>query len=109
MRSRPSLVGLLAAALSGAVAVLYLGLIRQGLVGVAGDEGRVAIVVLIFVAQTVLATAGALRRSIPLLAIAAAMLLATGFLALFSIGLPLLVAALLAGVAAAREAGARRG
>ena len=97
---RPSLLGLAAAALSGAVAGLYLVLIAQGAVGASGDAGRVAIVALILVGQVALTTVAAIRRSAPLLAASAATLLATGVLALFSIGLPLLVAALLAGAAA---------
>ena len=100
---RPSLLGLAAAALSGAVAVWYLVLIAQGAVGASGDAGQVAIVALILVGQAALATVAAVRRSAPLLAVSAAMLLTTGVLALFSIGAPLLVAALLAGVAAAWE------
>ncbi len=100
---RPSLLGLAAAALSGAVAVLYLVLIARGNVGASGDGWRVAIVALILVGQAALTTVAAVRRSAPLLAVAAAMLLPMGVLALLSIGLPLLVAALLAGIAAARE------
>ena len=89
--------------LSGAVAVLYLVLIAQGAVGASGDAGRVAIVVVILFGQTGLATAGAMRRSVPMLGGASAMLLVTGVLALFSIGAPLLLAALLAWAAVARE------
>jgi len=100
---RPSILGLAASALSGAVAVLYLVLIVRGLVGVSGDAGRVAIVALILVAQSLVAAAGAVRHSVPLLALAAILLLATGVLGLFSIGLPLLFAASLAVVAAVRE------
>ena len=103
MRSRPSILGLAAAALSGAVAVLYLVLIARGLVGVSGDAGRVTIVALILVGQSSLAALGSVRRSVPMLALAAVLLVITGVLGLFSIGLPLLFAASLAVAAAARE------
>ena len=98
---RPSLLGLAAAALSGAVAVWYLVLIAQGAVGYEGHEVYVAVVAAILFAQAGLAAAGAVRRSVALLAAAGALLLATGVLGLFSIGMPLLVASLLAWAAAA--------
>jgi len=94
---RPSFLGLAAAALSGAVAVLYLVLIAQGAVHVDGDQGWVAIVVLVLFGQTALVTVAAFRRSPPLLVVSAVLLLSTGILGLFSIGMPLIVASMLAG------------
>ena len=103
---RPSITGLAAAALSGAVAVFYLVLIAQGAVGVKGDQWRVIVVATILLALQACAAAGALRPTtsagVGLLAAAATGLLAMGVLALFSIGLPLLVASALAWVALAR-------
>ncbi|MFA7249962.1 MAG: hypothetical protein WC273_10070 [Dehalococcoidia bacterium] len=99
----PSIPGLLAAALSGAVAVWYLALIAQGAVGTRGAEVWVASVALLLFAQAGLAAAGAIRRSAPLVAAASALLLVTGVLGLFSIGAPLLLAAVIAAGAAARE------
>ena len=96
--ARPSFLGLAASALSGAVAVWYLVLIGQGTVGFAGAEVYVAVIALILFAQAGLAEVWAIRRSVPLLA--AAMLLVTGVLALFSIGQPLILAGMLAACAA---------
>ncbi len=99
-RGGPSLAGLAAAALSGAVASLYLALIVRGEVGASGDELGVAIVATVLLALPLCAAVGAWRPAtntgIGLLAVAAVGLLVMGFLALFSIGLPLLVASALA-------------
>lgn len=103
----PSLAGLAAATLSGAVALLYLALIVQGAVGVAGDELRVAIVATVLVALPLCAGVGAWRPAtnagVGLLAVAAVGLLVMGFLAIFSIGWPLLVASALAWSALVRS------
>ena len=107
-RARPSLAGLAAAALSGAVAVLYLVLIALGDVGASGDGRRVALVATILVALPLCAGVGARRPAtnaeVGLLAVAAVGLLIMGFLALFSIGMPLLVASALAWIALFRVA-----
>jgi len=105
---RPSILGLIAAVLSGAVPFLYLGLIAGGAVGVQGDEARVAIVVGVLSALPACAVVGSFRSrsnaGIALLGVAAVGLLVFGGLALFSIGLPLIVASVFAWAALVRAA-----
>jgi len=98
VRRRPSIVGLAAALVSGAIAVVYLVLIAQGAVDVAseGAWAYVAVVAAILVGQAAVCGLGAWRVSPRLLASAGPMMLVTGVLALFSIGVPLMIAGLLA-------------
>ena len=104
MSGRPSILGLAATLLSGAIAVLYLVLIAQGAVDVAseGAWAYVAVVAAILVGQAVVCGIGTVRVSPRLLASAGTMMLFTGGLALFSIGVPLMLAGLLAVGAALR-------
>jgi hypothetical protein len=73
-----------------------------------GADGRVAFVAFSLAVSAALALTAALLRSaaarLPLLGAATATLLAWGFLGIFSIGLPLLVAAGFGGLAIARAA-----
>lgn len=96
MTGRPSILGLSATVISGGIAALYLVLITQGVVGYQGAEGYVAVVALILAGQAALAAVGTMRVSARLLASAGTMMLFTGGLALFSIGVPLMLAGLLA-------------
>lgn len=107
MTGRPSVLGLSASVLSGAIAALYLVLIAQGGVGIEGAEGYVTVVALILVGQALVCAVGTVRVSARMLASAGVMMLFTGGLALFSIGMPLMLAGLLAIGAAfrARSAG----
>ncbi|MGH2674733.1 MAG: hypothetical protein ACRDKA_01800 [Actinomycetota bacterium] len=93
------------AILAGAVAVGYLGLIASE--GGGNDLGRVALV-----ASTIVGAAGAAwvgsvvagdRVRAAALGVAAGILLSLGYLGLFSIGLFLIVAGILAAVAATTE------
>lgn len=102
MSRRPSVLGLGASVLASGIAVLYLLLITQGVVGTEGAEGYVAVVASIFVLQAVLTVVGTVRVSPQLLAAGGLTMLFTGGLALFSIGGPLLLAGLLALGAALR-------
>jgi len=108
---RPSILGLIAAVLSGAVAFLYLGLIAGGAVGVQGDEVGVAIVVGVLFALPACAAVGSFRSrsnsGIALIGVAAVGLLVFGGLALFSIGLPLIVASVFAFAALVQATRAR--
>lgn len=95
---RTSRAGLAAAALSGAVAVLYLSLIVQGGVGGGdGDGPRVALFAVLFAALPVLAFVGSFRPDrkdgIRMLVAAALGMTVLGVLGIFTIGLPLLLAA----------------
>ncbi|MGE3856817.1 MAG: hypothetical protein AB7G21_07655 [Dehalococcoidia bacterium] len=96
MTHRPSILGLSATVLAGGIAALYLALIAQGSVGTEGAEGYVAVVASILAGQALLAAVGTVRVSARLLATAGTMMLFTGGLALFSIGVPLMLAGLLA-------------
>ena len=102
MARRPSILGLSATVISGAIAVLYLVLIAQGAVGIEGAEAPVAVVATILAGQAVVAGAGTVRVSPRLLASAGLMMLFTGGLALFSIGVPLMFGGALAILAAFR-------
>lgn len=106
MARRPSILGLSATVISGAISVLYLVLIAQGAVGIEGAEGYVAVVAAILAGQAVVAGIGAARVSPRLLASAGLMMLFTGGLALFSIGVPLMFAGVIAVLAAFRARGA---
>lgn len=96
-RVRVSAAGLAAAALSGAVAVLYLSLIGQGAVDTDGARLRVAVFAALFALLPILAALGSLRPDsrggTRLLAVAATGMTVLGLLAIASIGLPLLLAA----------------
>ncbi|MDA0301049.1 MAG: hypothetical protein O2822_00845 [Chloroflexi bacterium] len=92
MTRRPSVLGLSASVLASGIAVLYLLLIVQGAVGYEGAEGYVAVVASIFVLQAALTVLGTVRL----------IMLFTGGLALFSIGVPLMLAGALALGAALR-------
>ena len=104
---RPSKLALAAAAISGAVAVLYLVLVARGRVG--GDDGldgRTLLFVALFVVLPLCAAAGALRPTsntgIGLLAVAAVGLGVLGVLGILTIGLPLLIASAMLWVTLAR-------
>lgn len=101
-----SLAGLIAAAVGGAVAALYLTLAWSGAVGVSGEWRRVAAVIVVLIALPVLALLGALqpatRAGRAALIAAAVGFGLLGWLAIFSIGLPLLAASLCACVSVAR-------
>ena len=102
MTRRPSVLGLSASVLASGIAVLYLLLIVQGAVGYEGAEGYVAVVASIFVLQAALTVLGTVRVSPQLLAAGGLIMLFTGGLALFSIGVPLMLAGALALGAALR-------
>lgn len=101
-----SLAGLVAAAVGGAVTALYLTLVLSGAVGVSGESRRVAAVIIVLITLPVLALLGALQ---PATGAGRAALIAAavgfgliGWLAILSIGLPLLVASLCAWAGVAR-------
>ena len=102
-----------AATIAGAAAiVIYLVIIiQQSTAGFFGDLGRVAIVTALLITFTALSAAGALasrpRSRRAALAAAAIGWFVLGFLALFSIGILLLVAGVFAVVALAQEFAAR--
>jgi hypothetical protein len=105
MNGRPSILGLAATLLSGGVAALYLWLIAQGAVSVQGAEVYVGVVAAVLIGQSVACGLGTIRVSARLLASAGTMMMFTGGLALFSIGVPLMLAGLLAIGAAFRARG----
>jgi hypothetical protein len=94
-------MGLSAAAIAAAVDVAYVWIIAAQ--GGPTDASRVAFVALAIAGAAVCAGIGATRPSplarLPWLGAATGALLGLGILGLFSIGLPLLVAGLLAGMA----------
>ena len=106
MASRPSLLGLVAAAVALATDALYLWLIANE--GFFHDGDRVALVAGTIGLAALAAVAGSLsaspRAGAALLAAAATALFIWGLLGIFSIGLPLAAAGLLAAVAASRKA-----
>lgn len=108
-RGRISVAGFAAAALSGAVAVLYLSLIAQGNVGGGdGDGPRIVLFAALFAALPILAALGSLRpdsnAGIGLLVVAALGMTILGVLGIFSVGLPLLLGAACAWGAVIRSA-----
>ena len=107
-RLAPSRTGLAAALIAAAVAALYVWLIREGHVGASGDD-RAAVR---FTAASFALTAAAIFAGatiaradlrVVLLAAGGAVALAWGVVGLLSIGLPLLLAGLLALVALRRS------
>ena len=108
-----SCAGLLAAALAAATDVLYLRLIASQ--GDSLTNGVVVVVATLVATCAVLAVVGAVHADpavrVSLLAAAASFLLVLGMIGIFSIGLPLLVAAglALAGALRARTALPPRG
>ena len=96
-----------AAVVATAMTAVYRGVIESQQ---PGDDPALWVQVVLFVA-VLLALAGAsteLRHRVPLLLTAAGLLGALGLLAIFTIGLPILAAALLAFVAALRTLLAQR-
>lgn len=100
-RAIPALVG---SAVALAMDLVYIGIIS----GQGGpiEVPRVALVAGVILLAAVLAFAGGMTSSRPLLIPAAVLLLVMGFLGMFSIGLPLLAAGILTVLSAAM---ARRG
>ena len=104
MRRSRQFSGLAAAAIASAVAGLYVVLIDPE----PGEQARVTIVALSLAAAALLAAYGSVaQRAIPLGA-ATGLLLVWGQLGIFSIGMPLLVAAVLAFVACGDAHGRQR-
>jgi hypothetical protein len=107
---RVRVLGLLVAVLAGATCIGYLGLIVNQ--GFEDDWGRVALVAATIAVAAATATLGAFAHREPLrttwLAGAAGVLMTLGYLALFSIGLLLVVCGVLAAGAAIAEVRAFR-
>ncbi|HKX24805.1 MAG TPA: hypothetical protein VJP08_00670 [Actinomycetota bacterium] len=104
VRSRVNLAGAIAAVLAGAVTLGYVGLI---LVQGEQDVGRVVLVACTIASAGIASWAGSVvdktRARSSLLGAAAGALLGLGYLALFSIGLLLVLAGLVAAIGAFRE------
>lgn len=105
-RGRANVPGLFAAVLAGVITVGYLGLIAAE--GGGNDPGRVALVASTIGGAATAAWIGSVlgngRVRSSLLGAAAGVLLSLGYLALFSIGILLILAGILAVAAAVKEA-----
>jgi hypothetical protein len=105
--ARPSRLGLSAAAIAVAVDVAYVWIIAAQ--GGPTDGARVAFVALAIAAAAACAGIGSTRPSplarLPWLGAATGALVGLGVIGLFSIGLPLLVAGFLAGMASLTTSG----